>query len=141
MNYSVGKSFLWYSGLLILVMGIIHLWLPGTAKEFYINLFDKYYIINNMHLTIFLSFLNLALGSGYFLLAQQGMHSPRIISLLHVSITILSSIGCWIMGYILNKNLMQSIQLNSTIFGYLLIVLVVVQLLYFINLIRILSAK
>lgn len=138
MAYSKAKSILWISAISILVAGIIHLWLPGTAKEFYLNAFDKFYVISNMQLTAFLCFICVMVGSGYYMLSNQGFQSPKIITATHVIGTVACATICWFAGYMLNKNVFSEIQLFSNIFGISLILLLVFQLLYFGTLLRLL---
>lgn len=141
MSYSLGKKILWYASIIILLAGIIHLWLPGTSKEFFLTYKISYYIVNNLHLTIFLSGLNLALGSGYFLLQDQKIKNAPLISSVHIIITILTSLGSWIMGFLLNKSSLEYLSLYSNIFLLFITTLLIAQLLYFFSLIKILAGK
>lgn len=139
MDYNKGKKISWISAISILIAGIIHLWMPGTAKEFYLNILGKFYIIDNMQLTAFLCFINVMLGSGYFLLSNQGYNSPKLFTGIHVILTVLCSAIVWLAGFMLNKNVFTDIQLYSQIFGIALCALIAVQLIYFVSLLRLLS--
>ncbi|RYG33531.1 MAG: hypothetical protein EOO01_33110 [Chitinophagaceae bacterium] len=139
MAFATAKKLLWGCSLLVLLAGIGHLWMPGTIQEFFLFAFGKYYIINNLHLTIFLCFLNLVLGSGYFLFSRQTVYTHNTLTAVHVVLTLLCSVAIWAMGFILNKGLFSDRVLPSQALLITLGILITAQVLYFINLIRGLS--
>ncbi len=86
MNSILNKPYLFFWGLipLLLVLGFVK-----SDEVININIHDTYFIIVMFHFVIFLSFLLLILGLGYWIVLKLKKRLFKILSVLHVGFTFL----------------------------------------------------
>ncbi|RZL07385.1 MAG: hypothetical protein EOO89_23165 [Pedobacter sp.] len=135
MKYNKPYIFLWITALIILISGGILFFVKGNIA-FNLNLFDTYYVVLNIYLTLFLAFICFLTGAGYKYMDDAGKAPAGSLTKIHVFTTEISAVLCWITAFTLgSKPLAEGSNLPLVFLGFL-ILLLAIQILYFVNLIR-----